>query len=145
MTDQNAIDEVSRAKARYCRFVDTKQWDAFEKLFVAQPKIRMFDPSGAQIFAFDDRDAFVRISRQFLEKAQSIHQLHNAEIEQVAPGRVAAIWSMEDLILFPDREAGGMRRMNGYGHYHEIWEAGPDGWRIAELELRRTILEKTQA
>ena len=145
MTKRTAEEQVGLAKAKYCRYIDTKDWDAFTALFVPEPRIRMFDPEDAQLFAFDDREAFAAVSREFLANARSIHQLHNAEIEQLAPDRIAATWSMEDLIVFPDAPSGGMRRMNGYGHYHEIWVDGPEGWRISELELRRTILETVQA
>jgi hypothetical protein len=30
-----------------------------------------------------------------------------------------------------------------YGHYHETWVQSAEGWRIARLQLRRTILEIT--
>jgi len=145
MTIKSPTDEIAAAKARYCRFIDTKQWEAFAALLAEAPKIRMLGPDGDLLFAFDERDAFVALSSQFLAKGRSIHQVHNAEIEEIADGRVAAVWSMEDLIVFPDAAPGETARMNGYGHYHEIWERGPDGWRIAELELRRTILDITQA
>jgi len=32
-----AIDEVSKLKARYCRYVDTKQWGKFRALFTDDP------------------------------------------------------------------------------------------------------------
>lgn len=50
---------------------------------------------------------------------------------------------MEDGIIFPPDASDRPARMRGYGHYHETWVRTPDGWRIARLELRRTLLEST--
>ena len=144
MTKRSPTDEVAAAKARYCRFVDTKQWEAFSGLLAEAPKIRMFGPDGDLLFAFDERDAFVALSSQFLEKGRSIHQVHNAEIEELADGRVSAVWSMEDLILFPDAAPGETARMNGFGHYHETYRKGPDGWRIASVRLTRLRISQSR-
>ena len=35
------IGEVRRAKARYCRFIDTRQWDDFAALLLPDVGIRM--------------------------------------------------------------------------------------------------------
>jgi hypothetical protein len=136
------IEQVRRAKARYARFLDTKDWDGFAGLFERAVEVRMFDPAGNTIVSHDNRDSFVAAARAGLEGGLSIHQMHNDEIDQISDTEISATWSMEDMILFrPGSE--GPRRMHGYGHYHELWRLGPDGWRIARLELRRTILEFT--
>lgn len=141
-TIRNGIEQVRRAKARYARFLDTKDWDGFAGLFEPAVQVRMFDPTGNVIVSHDERDSFVNAARTGLEGGQSIHQVHNDEIEQISETEISAIWSMEDLIIFRPG-AGGPGRMHGYGHYHELWRLGSDGWRIARLELRRTILEFT--
>jgi hypothetical protein len=140
---RNDIEQVRRAKARYARFLDTKDWDGFAGLFEPNVRVRMFDPAGNTIVSHDDRDSFVEAARVGLEGGQSIHQMHNDEIDRVSENEISAIWSMEDMIIFRPGSAGP-GRMHGYGHYHELWRRGPDGWRIARLELRRTILEFTE-
>ncbi|ADH88614.1 conserved hypothetical protein [Ancylobacter novellus DSM 506] len=137
------IEQVRRAKARYARFLDTKDWDGFAALFEPNVRVRMFDPAGNIIVSHDDRDSFVEAARVGLEGGQSIHQMHNDEIDRVSEDEISAIWSMEDMIIFRPGSVGP-GRMHGYGHYHELWRRGPDGWRIARLELRRTILEFTE-
>lgn len=135
-------EQVRRAKARYCRFVDTKMWEELGALFVAEPEIRIYGPDGAPLYAFDRREDFVAASRAYLAQgARSIHQVHNDEIDQVSETEIQAIWSMEDMIVVDQPDADRPARMHGYGHYHETWVATPDGWRIARLTLRRTILE----
>lgn len=136
------IEHVRRAKARYCRFLDTKAWDQFADLLEPAVQVQMFDPSGRLIVEHRDRDSFVRSAREGLEGGQSIHQIHNDEIDETSESEIIAIWSMEDLIFFREGSEGPAR-MHGYGHYHEQWRLGAQGWRIARLELRRTILDFT--
>jgi hypothetical protein len=81
------------------------------------------------------------LTRGFLEGAQSIHHVHNAEIAVVGDDEVSAIWSMEDYIIFPDGDAERPKSMHGYGHYHETWRLAGGDWIITRLELRRTIVE----
>lgn len=135
------IGEVRRAKARYCRFIDTKQWDDFAELFVPDVTIRMVDPEGEVIAAFDDRDSFMAATRAFLQGARSSHHIHNEEIDRISDSEISAIWAMEDIVVNSNPAPGQPTRMHGYGHYHETWKRTPEGWRIARLELRRTILE----
>lgn len=139
----NPTDQIRTAKARYCRFLDTKQWSAFGELLVPAPHIQFFDPSGALMVTFDSRDVFVESARSFLEGAHSIHQVHNDELIWVSANEVSAIWSMEDYVVYPSAKAGQPSAVHGYGHYHETWVLSPEGWQIARLEMRRTILETT--
>jgi SnoaL-like domain len=136
-----AIEQIRAAEARYCRFLDTKQWGDFAELLVLEVRVRMLDPDGQELAAFDHRDAFVASAREFLEGARSIHQVHNDELAMVSRHEVAATWSMEDCIVFPPGPRGTSASVHGYGHYHETWLERGDVWRIASLELRRTILE----
>jgi hypothetical protein len=139
----NAFDQVRQAKARYCRYLDTKQWDAFAGMFIPMPDITMYDEGGTLIVAYSAREAFIDAARDYLEGARSIHQVHNDELTQLSDREIGAIWSMEDYILFPEGANGRPSRHHGYGHYHETWVLTAEGWRIAALELRRTILEIT--
>jgi len=138
----SAIEQVRLSKARYCRFLDTRQWQQFAALFVPDASARVYDTSGVLIAEFRTASAFVEAARQFLEGAQSIHQVHNDELEMVSEGEISALWSMEDYIVFPDApKEGSPAKVHGYGHYNERWVLDDAGWRISSIELRRTILE----
>ena len=141
----NALDRelIRESKARYCRFLDSKQWEAFSALFLESAQIQVIDPQGALTVAFDGRHGFVESARAFLEGAQSIHQVHNDEIGLASVDEVAAIWSMEDYIRYPDAAPGQVQSVHGYGHYFESWRKQRSGWRIASLQLRRSLLETT--
>jgi len=144
MHTTTAFDQVRAAKARYCRYVDTKQWDAFGQLFTADPDIRIYDTANQLMVTFDRRDMFVAACADYLTGAQSIHQVHNEELTQVSETEVHAIWSMEDYILFPAADADPRpARHHGYGHYHETWVFSESAWRLASMTLHRTILEIT--
>ena len=134
------------AKARYCRYVDTKQWDKLSALLVARPEILVYDDAGQLAYTFDSRDTYDAAVRGYLEGTQSIHQVHNEELDQVSDTEIRAIWSMEDCVIFPAADGAvdpRPARHHGYGHYHETWVLEGGEWRMARMELRRTILEIT--
>jgi hypothetical protein len=83
-------------KAKYCRFVDTKQWEDLATLLVEEPRLRFFDTEGALLYEFDSTEKWIGVMKDYLKGAQTIHQVHNSEIEIISDNEVRAIWSMED-------------------------------------------------
>ncbi|MBB4440758.1 MULTISPECIES: nuclear transport factor 2 family protein [Rhizobium] len=140
-SDIEAFEAIGVQKARYCRYIDTKRWDEFGKLFSTEPEVRFMDPEGSTVAAFNSVGDFVAATARYLEGARTIHQVHNAELERVSAHQVTAIWSMEDYLVFPEDDETRPASMHGYGHYHETWELADGQWRIAKLALRRTIHE----
>lgn len=138
--DISPTERVRRAKARYCRFVDSKLWDDFAELFVTYPRIRMYDQDQNLLFAFDSRNEFIASTMSFLEGARSSHHIHNDEIDLISESEISAIWAMEDFVVIPEPLSHQPAMLHGFGHYHETWVLTPGGWRIASLDLRRTIL-----
>ncbi|MBB3458296.1 hypothetical protein FHT86_006621 [Rhizobium sp. BK313] len=141
MDKRDIVDTVALRKAQYCRHLDTKRWDEFAALFHETPELTFLGPEGETTASFSTTSEFVALTRSFLDGAQSIHQIHNAEIVVVSDHEVAAIWSMEDYIIFPAGHEHHLRSMHGYGHYHETWKRQRGDWVITRLELRRTIFE----
>ncbi|MBZ9891508.1 nuclear transport factor 2 family protein [Mesorhizobium sp. BR1-1-3] len=139
------IEQVRRAKARYCRFVDTRDLEQFASLLEPTVEVRVFSTEGELIASFDDRESYMDAMRSYIQGSHSIHQLHNDEIDQISQTEITAIWSMEDVLVFPGAAAGLPARIKGYGHYHELWRLGPYGWRLARMTLRRAIFEVTNA
>jgi len=140
-SDIEAFEAIGFQKARYCRYIDTKRWDEFGKLFSAEPEVRFMDPEGNIVGAFNSVADFVAVTARYLEGARTIHQVHNAELERMSAHQVTAIWSMEDYLVFPADDETRPASMHGYGHYHETWELADGEWRISKLALHRTILE----
>lgn len=135
------VETIRRSKARYCRYVDTQNWPEFASLFSQSPTIRFLGEDGTVLADFNSVDEFVSVTKAHLSRARTIHQVHNDEIEVISENEVRAIWSMEDYLVFPDVSDGRPASMHGYGHYHETWRLEEGQWRLAQLELRRTILE----
>ncbi|MDI7925206.1 nuclear transport factor 2 family protein [Ferirhizobium litorale] len=134
------INTIRGQKARYCRFVDTKEWASLAELIADRPQLRFFAPDGTLLYEFDSAAEWIGLMRNYLDGSHTIHQVHNDEIEVVSDTEVKAIWSMEDYLLLAegsDRPAS----IHGFGHYYETWRLMDAKWRLTDLELRRTILE----
>jgi hypothetical protein len=121
--------------------VDTHQWQEFAALFATKPTIRFFGEDGILLAEFEAADEFMAVTKAYLSGVKSIHQVHNDEIDIVSETEISAVWSMEDYLIFPNENDGRPASMHGYGHYHETWRLEEGQWRLAYLELRRTILE----
>ena len=70
-----------------------------------------------------------------LEGVRTVHHGHMPEIEITSPTTATGIWSMEDMLRWP--EGSPIKAMHGYGHYLETYEKVDGAWLIATLELTR--------
>lgn len=136
-----AIDAIRQVKARYCRFVDTKQWDRLLQLFA--PGARL-DGLGSAPDGSDPPTFVAGISRR-LATVISIHHVHNPEIELMSPTAARGIWPMMDYLEFPQgqrpAEAPDSRGFVGFGHYEEEYVRTGDRWLISYLRLTRLRLD----
>ncbi|CAM3697335.1 nuclear transport factor 2 family protein [Mycobacterium frederiksbergense] len=139
-------EAIRRLKARYCRFLDTKDYEAWKALFATDVVVKLdmaISTGGADGQTAPDLnglDEFVPVVLGGVEHAQTKHHVHTPEIDLTSDTTASAIWAMEDLLLFAD---GG--ELFGAGHYHETYEKRDGGWVITSLHLTRTILRFTQA
>ena len=123
------IEAIKQLKARYCRLLDTKDWQGWRGVF-ADDFHSDTSPSGGKVI--DGADEFVAFVRKTLEKQPTVHQVHAPEIELTSATTARGVWALNDVV----RLAPGLN-LDGYGHYHETYEKGPDGWRIKSLLLTR--------
>ncbi|MBX9918295.1 nuclear transport factor 2 family protein [Mycolicibacterium frederiksbergense] len=139
-------EAICRLKARYCRFLDTKDYEAWKALFAPDVVVKLdmaISTGGADGQTAPDLhglDEFVPVVLGGVEHAQTKHHVHTPEIDLTSDTTASAIWAMEDLLLFAD---GG--ELFGAGHYHETYEKRDGGWVITSLHLTRTILRFSQA
>lgn len=140
LSQLSALEEIRFVKARYCRFIDTQQWEAFALLFVKDARLTFYDVDGAALHRFTDLQQFLASTIETLSGARSIHQVHNSEIEIDPPGFASAIWSMEDRICYAHRAQRAFRDLHGFGHYYETLQLTHGKWLIKTLELKRTFL-----
>ena len=67
-----------------------------------------------------------------LAGAITVHQGHMPEITLTSDTTATGIWALHDIVIWP-----GGTRLDGFGHYHETYVKGHDGWRIASSKLTR--------
>jgi uncharacterized protein (TIGR02246 family) len=123
------IEAIKRLKARYFRTMDTKDWDGMRQVFTDDVVIDTTSSGGGVVSGGDE---FMTFLRGAIEEVVTVHHGHMPEIELTSPTTATGIWAMEDMLRFPN----GME-VHGFGHYHETYEKGDDGWRIKTATLTR--------
>jgi hypothetical protein len=131
-SDLVEIEAIKQLKARYFRFLDTKQWDAWREVFTEDFQAEVHGPH--PVIHFENRDEMVESNRKVLAEAPTIHHGHMPEIELTGPDTARGIWAMLDVVKLG---AGFV----GYGHYHEEYRKVEGDWRIARLLLTRLHIE----
>ena len=128
MDRQETLEAIHLLKARYFRFLDTKQWDAFGALFTANAELHAGrDPQER----FAGREAIVRGVAAALEGAVTVHHGHMPEIEITGETTASGIWAMEDHVELPRLV------LRGAGHYHDDYALEGGVWRIRKSRLVR--------
>jgi hypothetical protein len=141
--DENSdeFEAIRQLKARYCRFLDTKDVDSWRGVFAPDLTVLLdgavstggADPqTGEPIRGVDE---FVPMVIGTLVGVATVHHCHTPEITLTSPTTATGIWAMEDLLFFPDGT-----QLHGAGHYHETYEKRDGHWVIVSLHLTRTLL-----
>jgi SnoaL-like protein len=136
MTDSATLDafyQLTRAKARYCYTLDTRDWAGFGALMTDDVVLDVSEGTGVPVVT--GREAAVEMIRSSLTNARSAHQVHTPLIELDGDG-ADVIWAMQDRVMWEGGPA-----LTGYGHYHERWVRHGSEWRLASLRLTRLIME----
>jgi len=141
-----AFEEIRQLKARYFRYVDTKDWAGLTGVFapdaifrhryggsVRDPRTGAWDPPLPEESITAGRDAIVARIRAIVEHIHTVHHGFMPEIDLISPDRARGVWAMRDELR--DRDGGLI--LSGAGHYHETYIRLPTGWAIESAELRR--------
>jgi SnoaL-like protein len=123
------IEAIKQLKARYCRYLDTKDWAAWRAIFADDFSSDTSQAGGKVIRGADD---FVAFTRKAVGSRATAHQVHAPEIELTSATTARGIWALEDVV----RLAPGLN-LRGYGHYHETYEKRDGQWCIASSTLTR--------
>lgn len=123
------IEAIKQLKARYCRYLDTKDWSAWRSLLADDFRSDTAQAGGTVIVGADD---FVAFTRRNLGDRATVHQVHAPEIELTSATTARAVWALEDVVrLMP-----GVN-LRGYGHYRESYALVDGRWLITESTLTR--------
>ena len=131
LIDRRAIEEL---KARYCRFIDTKQWDEFHDLFTDDCQHFLPQESGTPIMT--NEQYFPMLENVWGDKGITVHHVHAPEITFLSSTEAEGIWAMNDY----DQGDGPTGRISfkAWGHYHETYRKCEDGkWRISSKRNTR--------
>ena len=130
----DAIEHIKKLKARYFRCMDTKDWDGFQNVFAADATMDTTQeaPNIEVVTGAPEIRQFVEGS---VGPVVTVHHGHMPEIEITSSTAATGIWSMEDMLRWP--EGSPIASMHGYGHYHETYEKIDGQWRIASCKLTR--------
>lgn len=134
------LESLRQLKARYCRFLDTKDLESWRGVFATDVVVELdlavstggVDPMTAP--PIEGVDNFAPMVMAGLEGAATVHHCHTPELTLTSATTATGIWAMEDWIVFPDG-----RELHGAGHYHETYVKRDGEWRIKSLHLTRTI------
>jgi SnoaL-like domain len=123
------VEAIKQLKARYCRYLDTKDWVAWRALFIDDFLSDTAESGGKVI---EGADEFVAFTRKSLRNQATVHQVHAPEIELTTATTARGVWALEDVVRF-----GPGVNLRGYGHYHETYEKIDGQWRIKSSKLTR--------
>ena len=123
------IEAIKQLKARYCRLLDSKDWDAWRKLF-SDDFLSDTSQAGGKIIR--GADEFVAFTRKGVRSQATVHQVHAPEIELTSATTARGVWALEDVVRF-----GPGVNLRGYGHYAETYEKVDEQWLITSSTLTR--------
>jgi hypothetical protein len=123
-----ALAELQKLKARYYRFVDTKDWDGLRSLYLPDAVL-----ISRGIPRHGPEEIVDYIKGRLVGETVSVHHGHMPELE-VTGDQATGIWAFEDWV-----QAADGRGFWGCGHYHERYRRTPDGWKFEFSELKRLL------
>jgi hypothetical protein len=132
-----AENEIKGLKARYCRFLDTKDWDGLTSLFLGDAVLDVQQDTGNPPIL--GRAAIIEQIRIAVIDAASSHQVHTPEITLTGDVTAEGIWAMQDRVVWQPGKSPipGVASITGYGQYHETYRKTDDGWKYTALKLTR--------
>ncbi|MEH6758568.1 MAG: nuclear transport factor 2 family protein [Parasphingorhabdus sp.] len=132
-----AIEDIRLVKARYCRFLDTKNWEGFASLFTSDAVMDVQEDTGNP--PITGVELIVEQVRFAVEHAASSHQVHTPEITLDGPNTAQGVWAMQDRVVWQAGKSPikGIASITGYGQYHENYRREDAVWKIAALRLSR--------
>lgn len=135
-------ETISRKKALYGLYIDTKQWDRLSCIALPDAELRFFEPDGSLThvgrtpLAFTSPEKCASFFQKLFGNAQTLHMFGRGELEQTKEDEIRAIWPMEGQIIL--RQGWLPVEVRGGGYYYETWRQKDEDWFLESLVLRRT-------
>ena len=136
-----AIEEIKKLKARYCRFSDTRDDEAFEALFTDDVEWTLMGLDGTTVLkkirGKKEHHEWRASLRETRLAGISVHHCHTPEIEIIDENHATGIWALSDYI----RQPAEGKNYQGYGHYHEEYVRQNGQWLISKVTVTRLHVE----
>jgi len=148
-----AIELIKQLKARYLRFIDTKDYEGLATVFTkdavmdlrrAMEKARWAKTvttkakeaaSDSGGWLFKGPAAIVKFVRGSTHGAVTVHRGLMPEIDVMSATTARGIWAQEDFIQWSDGPR--LRSLHGFGHYHETYKRVAGLWLIKSTVMTR--------
>ena len=132
------LEAIKQLKARYFRFIDTKDWPAFRDLFTDDCRHWLPRESAVPFMTNDD---YFKMNEELLGTGVTTHHGHMPEITFTSDTEAEGIWAMFDYVQIA--QPSGRVSIKGYGHYFETYRKCDDGkWRISSKRNERIWLDQ---
>jgi 3-hydroxyisobutyrate dehydrogenase-like beta-hydroxyacid dehydrogenase len=132
------VEAIKQLKARYFRFIDTKDWGAFRDLFTDDCKHLL--PQEASV-PYMSNDEYLPMMQATLDRGVTTHHGHMPEITFTSPTEAEGIWAMSDYVQTESDR--GRVSIKGWGYYYETYRRCEDGaWRISSKRNERLRLDQ---
>lgn len=140
---------INRKKARYGRYVDTKQWDKYTaEVALSDAKYDFLDVNGKPLtvgrdpLKFEDTKSMTDFFAKFFAKMQTQHMFGSGDFTTTdKDDEVKAVFALEDQILTPP--LGSWAEIRGGGFYYETWKWVDGDWFLKDLRMERTYQKMT--
>jgi len=136
LEELDAIEQIKKLKARYFRYLDTKDWDSFQEVFAPDATLdTTTDRPDVPVVQGNDK------IREYVERdagpISTVHQGHTPEIEITSPTTATGIWAMQDVLKMPKDSPLGIKGLVAWGHYIDTYEQIDGAWKIKSSRLTR--------
>lgn len=141
-----AIEQIKQLKARYFRFLDTKDWDGMrtiwtdDAVFDARASLTVGGagqqaPSHSDDWIYEGGETIVAFISS-VAVIPTAHHGHCHEIEILSPTMARGVIAMEDY-AWPGIGDTRKAQLHGFGHYHEEYACVDGRWRIRRSRISR--------
>jgi hypothetical protein len=126
---------ICALKARYCRFIDQKDYASLPDLFTDDVT---WEREGRR---FEGRDAVVAFISGAMDTMTTVHMVANPELGAFTETTASFTWAMQDHLEVIDSDPPEI--VLGYGHYSDEFRLESQGWRISRVVLTRTRVDRS--
>lgn len=117
-----ATEQIHKNKALYCFFLDTKDWNGYQKIFSDDAILEI------SFHGLEKKDSIILRADQIKKHVQNAagdvitnHHYHTPIIDFTSENTASVVWAMEDMLSF--HVTGPAKELHGLDHYFERYHS----------------------